>query len=377
MERSSLEWDAMRLLIPALSLVASVLHGAWVIEDIPTTIQYNGGVPYTIGREMATAKRGDQIAIVYRSKYLYIARRVGTGWSTIRFDDNGRYPSVALDSAGNPHITYFRSSNNKLYYAHPLSPGAGNCGPNVSWVCEEIPATIYGAPIGRSAITVHGTKVHILIESSSNIPAYPQMISRLSKTIGAPAWDNGDPQVTAAKDLVDMDIRVDASGTLQVLINSEYLDWYRLVSNGLSGIGPLVGNGAFDTTSSNAPRICYRDFPANRLIYARSNGTDYWSETVIDWDIGALGNCSIAVPDPYRGLQPANYGSPRIAYFDDTSDAIKYAMPPLLSAQPWSIETVAAATGARNVDLYLDYQARPTIIYFDASSLKLRLANKQ
>ena len=367
----------MRFLTPAICLFASALHGAWVIEDIPTTIQYNGATPYTIGREMATAKRGDHMVVVYRSKYLYIARRVGTNWSTIRFDDNGRYPSVALDSAGNPHITYFRSSNNKLYYAHPLSPGAGNCGPNVSWACEEIPATIYGAPIGKSAVTVHGTKVHILIESSSNSSDYPQMVSRLFKTIGSSQWDGGVEQVTVAKDLVDLDIRTDASGTLQVLINSEYLDWYRLVNNNVSGIGPLIGNGAFDTTSSNAPRICYREFPANRLIYARSNGSDYWTDTVLDWDIGAQGNCSIAVPDPYRGVQPVNYSSPRIAYFDDTSDWIKYATPPLLSSQPWSIETVAPATGARNVDLYLDYQARPTIVYFDVSSLKLRLAKKQ
>ena len=364
----------MRLLTPAICLLASALHGAWVIEDIPTTIQYNGTSPYLIGREMATAKRGDHIGIAYRSRYLYVAKRTGTNWSTIRFDDNGRYPSIALDSAGNPHMTYFRSSNNKLYYAHPLSPGAGNCGPSVSWACEEIPATIYGAPIGKSAITVQGNKVHILIESASNIPAYPQMISRLSKTIGAASWDGGVDQVTAAKDLVDMDIRPDSSGTLQVLINSEYLDWYRLVNGNLDGIGPLVGNGAFDTTSSDAPRICYREFPANRLIYARSNGTDYWTETVIDWDIGSQGNCSIAIPDPSRGLQVVGFYNPRIAFFDDSSDSIKYATSPLLSSQPWTIETVAPATGARAIDLYVDPQGKPTILYFDSTSLKLRLA---
>ena len=56
----------MRLLTPAICLLASALHGAWVIEDVPTTIQYNGVSPYVIGREMATAKRGDHIAIAYR-----------------------------------------------------------------------------------------------------------------------------------------------------------------------------------------------------------------------------------------------------------------------------------------------------------------------
>ena len=64
-------------------------------------------------------------------------------------------------------MSYFRTSNHKLYYARTVSEGTGNCGPNVSWACEEIPSTIFGAPIGRSAITVHGNKVHILVETAS------------------------------------------------------------------------------------------------------------------------------------------------------------------------------------------------------------------
>lgn len=374
----------MKHLLPTICILVSTVHAAWVIEDIPTTIQYNGFSPYSIGKEMASAyrpiydangiKTGENIAIAYRSKYLYITQRQGTGWSGFRFDDNGRYPSMALDSSGKPHMSYFRSSNNKLYYAHTVAAGTGNCGPNATWACEEVPVTIFGAPIGLSAITVRGTKVHILVETASGNATYPSMVSRISKTIGSPNWDGSVDRISLAKDLVKLDIKLDSTGAAQVLLNSEYLDWYRKTSSGMDAIGPLNGNGAFAMSSADAPRVCYRDFAANQLIYARSNGVDYWTETVIDFNIGALGSCSIAVPESTGGLQPAGFTSPRIAYYDDASDSVKYATPPLLVAQPWSVQTVASATGTRTLDLHLDKQGRPSIIFFDSTILKLRLA---
>lgn len=378
----------MTRILPVICLLAATVNAAWVIEDIPTAIQYTGLMPNLLGKELASAyraiydangiKTGENIVIAYRSKYLYVTRRQGTGWSGIRFDDNGRYPSIALDTLGKPHMTYFRSSNNKLYYARTVSEGTGNCGPNVSWACEEIPSTIYGAPIGRSAITVHGTKVHILVETASGNATYPSMVSRLTKTIGAPDWD-GVEQVTLAKDLVNLDIKTDSSGSPQVRLNSEYLDWYRKVNSNWSGIGPLTGNGAFEMTNSGAPRICYRDFAANRLIYASSNGNESWTESVIDYDIGSQGSCSIGIPEfvSSGGLQVVGYYNPRIAYYDDASDSVKYATMPILSAQPWSVQTVAASTGTRTLDLHLDRQGRPSIIYFDSTLLKMRLAKLQ
>jgi hypothetical protein len=376
----------MKSNLAAIFLFSSAMNAAWVIEEIPTAIQYSLRGPTLIGKELTSAyqpiydtsgsKTGERIAIAYRSQFLYVVQRQGNGWNSSRFDDNGRYPSIALDSSGKPHMSYFRTSNNKLYYAHTVPAGTGNCGPNVSWACEVVPTSIYGAPIGRSAITVHGSKVHILVESSSGNATYPSTITRLTKTIGALDWDGIADQVSLAKGLVDLDIRTDISGSPQVLLNSEYLDWYRKPISNWNGIGPLVGTGSFDMTSSGSPRVCYRDFAANRLIYARSNGTDYWTESVVDYDIGPKGSCSIAVPED-NGIQRVGYYNPRIAYYDDLSDTIKYAAPPILSSQSWSVQTVAAATGTRTIDLHLDKQARASIIYFDSSILKLQLAKWQ
>ena len=66
--------------------------------------------------------------------------------------------------------------------------------------------------------------------------------------------------------------------------------------------------------------------------------------------------------------------NPRIAYYDDASDSVKYATMPFFTAQPWSVQTVAASAGTRTIDLHLDRQGRPSIIYFDSTILKMRLA---
>ena len=133
-------------------LVTSAVNAAWVIEDIPTAIQYTRG-PNLIAKEMASAyrpvydasgsKTGEHLAIAYRSRYLYVVLRQGAGWNSIPFDDNGRYPSIALDSSGKPHMSYFRTSNDKLYYARTVPAGTGNCGPNATWACEEVPWSIF------------------------------------------------------------------------------------------------------------------------------------------------------------------------------------------------------------------------------------------
>jgi len=77
----------MKLFLLVVCLVASTLNAAWVIEDIPTGIQYTNTLPNLIGKELVSAyqpiynasgaKTGENIAIAYRSKYMYVALRNG------------------------------------------------------------------------------------------------------------------------------------------------------------------------------------------------------------------------------------------------------------------------------------------------------------
>jgi Leucine-rich repeat (LRR) protein len=60
-------------------------------------------------------------------------------------DDTGAFPSLVLDSLGNPHISYHKETpvnDGDLKYATKknVTPGSGNCN-NTNWNCETIDAT--------------------------------------------------------------------------------------------------------------------------------------------------------------------------------------------------------------------------------------------
>lgn len=375
----------MKRFLAALTLFTSIAF-AWDIQELPTTLQYTGLSPHLITTEIATdyrpvynsngVKVSENIAIAYRSKYLYVMQKQETTWNTIRFDDNGRYPSIAFDNAGKPHMTYYRSSNQKVYYAHTVNPGTGNCGPNLSWACEELPSSAlnYGAPKGRSAITVRGNKVTIIYD----VPGTSQYLSRIlmvEKVIGSTSWVGSREISLTELGTPELSIQHDPDGLPTVLIQSLYIDWYKVKPVGLQGVGPLEGRGDFDLTSGGNPRLCYRDSVANRLIYALSNGVSYWTEKVLDYDIGPLGSCSIAIAPPgATGIVQVGLHNPRIAYYDSGSGELKYAIHPILMNTEWSVQTIDTPTGTRKFDLHLDRQARPTIIYFDSTTLKLKMA---
>jgi hypothetical protein len=76
-------------------------------------------------------------------------------------------------------------------------------------------------------------------------------------------------------------------------------------------------------------------------------------------------------------VQVLGYYHPRIAYFDASSGAVRYATPPLLASGAWSVQTVAAATGPKKVELGLDLNAKAAIIYFDSSAGSIRVARLQ
>ena len=49
--------------LPAICILASAAQAAWVVENIPTTIQYVNGGPQLLAKEMASAYRP-----IYNSK---------------------------------------------------------------------------------------------------------------------------------------------------------------------------------------------------------------------------------------------------------------------------------------------------------------------
>ena len=102
----------------------------------------DGTGPKNFGRRSIAADGGGVPHIAYSGSGIRYARRVGAGsgncgtglaWSC-EFVDAGRDPGIAVDGAGVPHIIYRRVF--KLKYATRVGSG-GNCGGGV-WQCEQV-----------------------------------------------------------------------------------------------------------------------------------------------------------------------------------------------------------------------------------------------
>jgi hypothetical protein len=367
-------------------LFAGTAWAAWNVENVPTTFDFFGQYPVTIGTEFSGAyraihdaagvKTGENIVIAYRSVKLRLLLRNGNGWNHMTFADKGRYPSVTLDSQGQPHMSFFRTDTKRVYYAHPVQAGTGNCGPQTSWACEEVPGNLWGDPLGRSAIAITGNTVHIVYEApwtSQN----GQYVFYYSKTIGSAVWTTGPVTAAAGWGIKELALRADPSGGIHLtVVDAESTYWYRKAPGYWDSVGGVNGHGIVAPTSNGAPRMCYRDYATSQLIYATSTGTSSWNPIVLDYDIGSAGACAIAVPAA-NGYQIVGYYNPRVAYFDASSGAIKYATPPVLGGSTWSVQTAAAATGAKKIELGLDLNTKPAILYFDSSALSIRIARLQ
>jgi hypothetical protein len=148
-----------------------------------------------------------------------------------------------------------------------------------------------------------------------------------------------------------------------------------------SGVGSVFGHGPLAVSLGGDP-VSATAISSDQLIYARSNGVMNWNLTTIDYDIDETGACAIAMP-PANGIRSAGYYNPRInpriAYFDGMGDSIRYATPPIaaVSGRPWSVQVVTGATGVKKIEVGLDKNAKPVIMYFDSAAWSIRLARFQ
>ena len=112
-------WIAKHQIAPSIGDMATSggieRAGFWVIKTVDAPKRF-----FNMSRRVLALDASGDINIVYGRDHLYYAWRNDTGWHIEIVDGGGgviRFPSLAMNSSGHPHISYFDDTNENLKYA--------------------------------------------------------------------------------------------------------------------------------------------------------------------------------------------------------------------------------------------------------------------
>jgi hypothetical protein len=362
------------------------LDSGWVIETVDTTDD--------VGSHTAIAL--DSSGQPWISYYdvtqgdLKCASFDGTSWQSVVIDaagDVGWYTSLALDAADQPHISYYDYGEGDLKYAYYVGT-AGNCGPGGdTWYCETVETAGY-AGLYTSIVLDSAGWPHISYIRDTVTP-YPD-----PTPVGALPLPGGQGSAPDSPRQLRYAWQDGAGWHFQTVV----------MDTGAEG-----GHTSLALDSAGLPHISYFDSILGALRHTWYDGTQWHLQTVdpdaagqytslaVDsadhlhisyyaylasdlryayydgsaWQLTAVDTAGDVGRYTSLALDPA--GWPRISYMDYSNSSLKYAS---YDGATWDVETVdnTAAVGGYS-SLALDARAWPHISFYDYTNGDLKYAH--
>ncbi|HDR06442.1 MAG TPA: fibronectin type III domain-containing protein [Candidatus Coatesbacteria bacterium] len=261
----------------------------------------------------------------------------------------GEHTSLALDSSGRPHISYYDGSGKTLKYARWTGS---------QWQVETVDSA--GAVGRHTSLALDGSgNAHISYHDADNGQA------KYARWRGS-AWQLLAVDAAYGK---PTSLALDPSGWARISYQGGAYDLLYARWDGASwqlqtvdADGNVGDYSSLALDPSGNPCISYQDLSNNALKYARWTGSQWQVETV---DPGGY------VGRQFTSLALDSAGRPRISYYS-TRGELRCAR---WTGDEWLLETVDSAG---NVGLYtslvLDGSGNPHISYFDLDKGDLKYA---
>jgi PKD repeat protein len=347
------------------------------------------------------------------SDRLKYARWTGSTWDKQITDDGGsisvnvgQYSSLALDTTGNAHISYFNSSSNDLLYAHwtgstwdkqvvdsrgdvgeytSLALDAGD-NPHISYYDDINYDLKYAYWTGSAWVTQtvdsqssrgQYTSLAVSAEGTPHISYYEATYHSLRHAyFDASGWHSETVDGGPSTEYVGQynSLVLDGEGYPHISYYEEhkspqYRSYLRYAYQDASGWH--VETAENPESSGRYPGLFTslaldgNDYPHISYFHGSDNELKYAYKDIAGWHVETVD--SAGTVGKYTSLELDNSGYAHISYFDDSKDDLKYAYQDALG---WHIETVDSVGGVgQYTSLALDGNGRPLISYYGGTDV--------